>query len=157
MKLVLGFVAVILFLFLTSEAKNDISNNNTNSEKYAALKDSTKTEAKKENIGIGPIKQLKLSAINRKLAEEGKSLFNSKCSPCHTLDNKLVGPPLRNITKEVNPTYIMNYLLNTKEMQQKEPQVKDLIKKYNGIVMPDQELKEKQARAIVEYFRLVAK
>jgi hypothetical protein len=47
----------------------------------------------------------------------------------------------------------MNYLLNTTEMQKKEPELKKLIKEYNGIVMPDQGLNQSQARAVVEYLR----
>ncbi len=157
MKLYLALAVLLPFIFLISKVNRNNSRNIVlNSNKTIVVQDSTKTKVKHENIGIGPIKELKLGPINKKLAEEGEGIFNSKCSPCHTLDNKLVGPPLRNITKEVPPIYIMNYLLNTAEMQKKEPQVQDLIKKYNGIVMPDQGLKEKEARALVEYFRSVA-
>lgn len=112
---------------------------------------------KAENIGIGPIKEVKLGAIDKELVKKGRNIFNSKCMACHRLDTKLVGPPLENITKQLSPVYIMNYLLNTTEMQKKEPQLKKLIKEYNGVVMPDQGLNKKQAREVLEYFRSVAK
>jgi mono/diheme cytochrome c family protein len=111
----------------------------------------------KKEIGIGPIKKLKLGSLDEKLVNEGKSIFNDKCSACHSLDIEVEGPALRAITKKLRPEYIMNYLLNTTEMQKKNSQLKELIKKYNGESMPDLELKEPQARALLEYFRSAAK
>lgn len=95
--------------------------------------------------------------MDEKLANEGKILFNDKCSACHSLDVEVECPALRSIIKKLRPEYIMNYLLNTTEMQKKDSQLKELIKKYNGEAMPDLELKEPQARALLEYFRSAAK
>ncbi len=106
--------------------------------------------------GIGPIKSVKLGPINKKMAEDGHNLFNSKCIACHQLDNKLVGPPLRNITKQNSPVFLMNYLLNTTKMQQESPKIQELIKKYNGVIMPNQNLTKKEARELLEYLRSVA-
>ena len=159
MKIMAGTFALLVlvfFAFNTNQASQmkSLKNLTTNSN---AVKDSTKTvkkkEAVKENIGIGPIKELKLGAINEKLVKEGKTIFNSKCFACHKLDSKLVGPALNPIVKKTPPVYLMNYLLNTTEMQKKEPELKKLIKEYNGIVMPDQGLNQSQARAVVEYLR----
>ncbi len=120
------------------------------------ITDSTKTQ-KQENIGIGPVKELKLGPINNDLVKEGKSIFNSKCFACHKMDSKLVGPALTPIIEKTSPVYLMSYLLNTTEMQKKEPELKKLIKEYNGIVMPDQYLNKKQARAVLEYMRSTVK
>jgi len=103
------------------------------------------------------LKKLNLKKIDESLASKGNSLYYIKCSICHQLDDSVIGPPLRNITKEVSPVYFMNYLLNTKGMQKKVPRVKKIIKEYNGFLMPDQLLSKKQARALLEYFRSVAK
>jgi mono/diheme cytochrome c family protein len=123
------------------------------------MSDSTKVKTVKQNkgIGIGPIKKLKLGPVDQKLADEGKIIFNDKCTACHNLDVEIQAPALRAVTKELRPEYIMNYLLNTEEMQKKDPKVKELIKKYNGEAMPDLQLKEQEARALLEYFRSVAK
>ena len=122
---------------------------------YTSPTDSTKP-GKQVNNGIGPISKVKLGPIDKKLADDGEDLFNSKCIACHHLDNKVIGPPLRNITKQQSPVFIMNYLLNTTVMQQKDPGVKKLIKEYSGVVMPNQNLTKKQARSLLEYFRSVA-
>lgn len=157
MKILKLMVIALLFGFLTygvqaGQMKSEKSSFGFN---HSAV-DTGKTE-KAENIGIGPIKEVKLGAIDKKLAKKGQNIFNTKCMACHRLDMRLVGPPLKNITKQLSPVYIMNYLLNTTEMQKKEPQLKKLIKKYNGVIMPDQGLNKKQAREILEYFRSVAK
>ena len=104
------------------------------------------------NNGIGPIKSVKLGPIDPKLANAGKNIFNTKCIACHDLDQKKIGPPLRNITKKNTPEYIMNYLLNTTEMQKKDPLLEKLVDEYK-ILMPDQQLTQNDARAMLEYFR----
>jgi len=163
MKIAVGFFAflVLVFFSYSTNKANQINNSRSHNISSVILKDSTKTvkktKAVKENIGIGPIKELKLGPINEKLVKEGKNIFNSKCFACHRLDTKLVGPSLNPIVAKTSPVYLMNYLLNTTEMQKKEPELKKLIKKFNGVVMPDQNLDKKQARAVLEYLRSKAK
>ena len=36
--------------------------------------------------GIGPVKELKLAAIDQSMVKTGDQLFQSKCALCHTLD-----------------------------------------------------------------------
>ncbi|MHB1686441.1 MAG: c-type cytochrome [Ignavibacteriaceae bacterium] len=111
--------------------------------------DSVKTEKKEVK------KETK--EIDKKLANEGKGIFNSKCLACHKLDGKLVGPPLRNITKTLSNEYLTKYLTHTTEMQKSDPRLKKLIKEYNGVLMPDQYLNKKQVAAVIEYLESVKK
>lgn len=109
-----------------------------------------------KNKGIGPIKELKLGPIDKKLAEKGSDLFDAKCSSCHDIDDVNLAPPLRGVTKYLSPEFIMNYLMNTDEMQKKDPYVKKLIQNWKNVpMMKDQKLKEKEARAILEFLRTV--
>ena len=110
----------------------------------------------KKEIGIGPIKKLKLGSLDEKLVNEGKSIFNDKCSACHSLDIEVEGPALRAITKKLRPEYIMNYLLNTTDMQRRDPLMQKLVGEYK-VMMPDQQLTRDDARAILEYLRSVEK
>jgi mono/diheme cytochrome c family protein len=157
MKKIYALISVLIILFITINIVNagEIKKSGYNSNAY----DSTKANKIKQNkgIGIGPVKKLKLGAVDEKLANDGKKIFSDKCSACHSLDVEVEGPALRSITKKLRPEYIMNYLLNTTEMQKKDAQLKELIKKYNGEAMPDLELKEPQARALLEYFRSATK
>jgi mono/diheme cytochrome c family protein len=102
--------------------------------------------------GIGPIKELKLAAIDQNMVKTGDQLFQSKCALCHTMDQKKVGPPLREEMEEHSPEFIMNLLLNTVEMQQKNEHMKAEVKEF-VTVMPDPKLTQDQARAILEYLR----
>lgn len=109
-----------------------------------------------DDNGIGPIKNVTLGKLDPKLVAKGKTIFNTKCVACHKLDSRLVGPPLRNITKKNTPEFIMNYLLNTSEMQKKDPILEKLVAEYK-VIMPDQQLSKNDARSVLEYFRSVEK
>ena len=116
------------------------------------------TAAQTKDLGVGPIKSVKLDpTLDKKMITEGKGIFNDKCALCHELDQLKIGPPLRNITKDRAPEYIMNLLLNTEAMQKADPNVKALIKKFNNIIMIDPALNEAKARSVVEYLWSVAK
>ena len=91
------------------------------------------------------------------MVADGKKIFQTKCVVCHDLNTRKIGPPLKNITKESTPEYIMNLLVNAIEMQKQDPHMKDLLKKYNNIHMPDPGLSQAQARTVLEYLRSVAK
>jgi cytochrome c551/c552 len=157
MKILVGYISVIIIAVLSiyafEVAPIPVPGNNSNASYFP--KDSTKSQKQVDN-GIGPISELKLGPIDKKLADDGQDIFNSKCIACHQLDNKLIGPPLRNITKNNSPVFLMNYLLNTTEMQKKDKSVIKLIKEYNNVVMPNQNLTKKQARALLEYLRQAA-
>ncbi len=152
------FIALAFAFFTLTEVEAGQIQKNANSN-YVAV-DSAKVKQKKPSeaeVGIGPIKEVKLGPINKSMVAEGKKIFNTKCFACHRLDTKLVGPALRPIVKKLPPVYLMNYLLNTTEMQKKDPQLKKLIKEFNGVLMPDQQLTKKEARSVLEYFRTVEK
>jgi cytochrome c len=107
--------------------------------------------------GIGPIKSVEMGPLNKKWVDEGKGIYNTQCIICHDLDQKKVGPALRNITKQRAPEYIMNLLLNSAQMQKEDPTIKALLKEYNNLQMPDPGLNQAKARSVLEYMRSVAK
>lgn len=110
-----------------------------------------------KNKGIGPVKSLVLGPLDKKMAEEGKSIFNIQCVICHDLDQKKLGPAIRNVTKQRTPEFIMNLLLNSAQMQKEDPTMKALLKEYNNLAMPDPALNQAKARSVLEYLRSVAK
>lgn len=103
------------------------------------------------------ITSVELGPINPKIVSEGKGLYTAKCFMCHDLDQKKVGPALRNVTKERKMEYIMNAIWNPAEMQKNDPTSKALLKKFNNVPMPDPNLTQVQVRALLEYLRSVAK
>ncbi len=103
--------------------------------------------------GIGPVTEVvTLGAFDHELAEDGKELFDTKCSACHKLGERYVGPALGEVLTRRTPTYVLNMILNPEEMYQKHPVAKQLLAEYLSY-MPNQALTQDQARAVVEYLR----
>ena len=104
--------------------------------------------------GIGPISAFEPGPIDATLVATGAENFKIKCSACHKLDERYVGPPLREITTTRSPAYIMNMILNPEEMVQKHPEARALFAQFMT-PMPNQQLTEDEARSVLEYLRSV--
>ncbi|PHQ56746.1 MAG: cytochrome C [Lutibacter sp.] len=102
--------------------------------------------------GIGPIKSMTLGEIDEAMVAEGKELFKLKCSACHKVSKRVVGPAMLGITERRSPEWIMNMILNPEVMVKENPIAKKLLAEYLA-PMANQNLTEKEARAILEYFR----
>ncbi|HSW29328.1 MAG TPA: cytochrome c [Longimicrobiales bacterium] len=102
--------------------------------------------------GIGPIRDLQLGPVDHELAEEGQEAFVTKCSACHKLDERYVGPELGQVLSRRRPEFVMNQILNSNEMVQRHPAVKELLAQYYT-PMPVQVTDQAEARAILEYLR----
>jgi len=107
------------------------------------------------NIGIGPIKSVTLGEIDMDLVEKGKKYYNDKCTACHKIDTKIIGPPQAGILKRRTPEWVMNLILNPAEMLKKDPTARKLLKEYNNVPMTDQGVTKEEARSILEYFRTI--
>lgn len=104
--------------------------------------------------GIGPISSIKLDPkIDQTMANKGKEIYELKCTACHKLDEKFIGPPPVGIFERRSPEWIMNMILNPEEMIAKDPTALKLLAEYNFAPMANQNLTEEEARAILEYFR----
>lgn len=108
--------------------------------------------AEELELGIGPIRSIELSELDHELAAEGAEVFSVKCSACHKLEERYVGPPLGDVTERRTPEFIMNMILNPEEMVARHPEVKAMLAQYYT-PMPDQQLTEQDARAVLEYLR----
>ena len=102
--------------------------------------------------GIGPIKTVSLGPIDEALEEEGEEIFKLKCAACHKIETRYVGPALGEVLSRRTPEYVMNMMLNPLEMVEKHPEVKKLLAEF-FTAMPDQQLTEADARAVLEYLR----
>ena len=107
------------------------------------------------NIGIGPIKSIVFGEIDMDLVEKGKKFYNEKCTACHKIDVKIIGPPQAGILKRRTPEWVMNLILNPAELLKKDPTARKLLKEYNNVPMTDQGVSQEEARSILEYFRTI--
>jgi mono/diheme cytochrome c family protein len=105
------------------------------------------------NKGLGPISSVSLGEIDANLAAAGETEFKAKCTACHKISKRHIGPALKGVTERRSPEWIMNMILNPEEMVQKDPIAKQLLIEYNGAPMANQNLTEDEARSILEYFR----
>lgn len=102
--------------------------------------------------GIGPVKELKLEALSLDLATKGKQIFTAKCSACHKMTERYVGPNLGDVFKRRTPEWIANMILNPAEMIKSDPAAMDLFAEYL-VPMTFQDLNLDDTKAIIEYFR----
>lgn len=105
-----------------------------------------------EDKGVGPVTSVTMGAINADSAAKGETIFKSKCSACHKLDQRLVGPALMGVTARRSPEWIMNQILNPAEQDQKDPIGQALLAKYMT-QMTFQNVTQADARDILEYLR----
>jgi cytochrome c len=102
--------------------------------------------------GIGPVDRVELGDIDPALVARGGEIFAMKCAACHQLDDRYVGPPLRDVTARRTPEFIMNMMLNPAEMLERHPTVRQMLAEYYT-PMPSQDLTREDARALLEYLR----
>lgn len=148
---------LLSLLILLGACSGDKSSSESVKEKYAKKAPKTVAELEKnyqKYDGIGPITSLELpSDIDQTIAEKGKVIFEAKCTACHKVNKKFIGPSPKDILTRRNPTWVMNMILNPDEMVQKDPLAKQLLIEFNGSPMANQNLTQDEARAVLEYFR----
>lgn len=104
--------------------------------------------------GLGPIRDLQLGPVDAELAKTGEAAFVTKCSACHKIEERYVGPELGQVLSRRRPEFVMNQMLNATEMVARHPAVKELLAQYYT-PMPVQVTDRDEARAILEYLRSV--
>lgn len=151
----ISLIAVALLMFSCGNSEKEQKDN-------VKLGDYSETSERKEvastdpmqNKGIGPVKTMSVSEeIDEEMATRGAELFKNMCSACHKMDKKFVGPAVAGVTERRTHEWIMNMILNPEQMIKEDPIAKKLLVESNMAVMANQNLKEDEARAILEYFR----
>ena len=91
--------------------------------------------------------------LDQKMITGGKAIFDVKCGACHKLtDEKLVGPGWKGVTDRRKPEWIMNFITNTDEMIDKDPNAQAMLEKCM-VRMPNQHLSDEDARNMLEFMR----
>jgi mono/diheme cytochrome c family protein len=152
---------MVTALFFSAGVFTGCSSGNENANKDASSENNLMKEAetaKDDGLGIGPVKHVDIpAAIDAKMADAGKSLFEAKCTACHKWQKeKYVGPGLMGVTQRRKPEWIMNQILNPDGMTKSDPTAKELLATYLT-QMTNQNVTEQDARSIYEYFRKMDK
>ena len=145
------------FLILLSACGGEKSSSESVKEKFAKKAPKSLAELEKEYQkyhGIGPVAAFELPAdIDQSKADQGKIIFEAKCTACHKVNKKFIGPSPKGILSKRTPAWVMNMILNPDEMVKKDKIAKQLLIENNGSPMANQNLTEEEARAVLEYFR----
>jgi len=106
------------------------------------------------NKGVGPITAVEFGVeIDTEMAKEGENIFSTICVACHMAEQRMIGPALKGVYERRSPEWVMNMILNPDGMLKEDPIAKALLKEYNNAIMLNQNLSEKDTRAIAEYLR----
>ncbi|MGO1729918.1 MAG: c-type cytochrome [Flavobacteriaceae bacterium] len=150
------FPLVFLMACQSNNKKSDKSTGDTKANKKQV--DSSEImhndELYKAKTGVGPIKDEVVldDQIDKAMADKGKKLFNNECASCHRIQDESVGPALGGVLGERSPQWVMNMILNPREMVEKDVQAQSMKAEYET-QMVDTHLSEEEARSIVEYLR----
>lgn len=156
MKKTLIFALTLVMLSCGESPKKEESKGfeMSRTKSQAATKEKAEVPVDLSNKGIGPISNYSFTdEINAELADQGKSLYNAKCTACHMADQRMIGPALSGVYDRRSPEWVLNLLLNTDEMLKKDPISIALLKEHNNAIMNNQNLSEQEAKAVAEYLR----
>jgi hypothetical protein len=146
----LRLVAVITMVVLQGVAVGGCGGD---SRDRPALSEYELTSEQLEN-GIGPISSLELGELDADLVQKGAALFETRCSACHNMGARMIGPDLARVLERRSPAYVMNMILNPDEMIERHPEARALLREFMT-PMANQGLSKGEARAIVEWLRTV--
>ncbi|MEO8961369.1 MAG: c-type cytochrome [Ginsengibacter sp.] len=155
---------LIIFLFLVFSMALLITSCGGSGDKTSPASDGAATDtgagAKSENPsydpnrGEGKFHDVQLSnKLDVAMAEKGQKISELKCESCHKMtDERLVGPGWHGVTSRHKPEWIMNFMTNTDAMIDKDPKAQAMLE-ICMVRMPNQNLKDEDAREILEFMR----
>lgn len=88
-----------------------------------------------------------------KATEEGEKLFRARCAACHSMDRRMVGPPMKGITDKREHDWLVRFIRNSMEMVQAgDKDAVAIYEEYNKMVMPPHmDMSDDQIDAILAY------
>jgi len=77
-------------------------------------------------------------------AQEGESIFKSKCAVCHKLTNKkFIGPGLANVHEKYSIDWFKKFVTSSQTLvNSNDPDAVKIFEEFNKIVMPDQDISD---------------
>ena len=91
-------------------------------------------------------------------AVQGKLNFESKCLACHAVEGgkgKKIGPDMVGVTKRRTDDWLFRWLKSPEKMLATDATAKAMLKEYNNIPMPNQNLPDSEIREYLRYFHWI--
>ena len=101
------------------------------------------------------ISVIAVSTVNAQDAKEGRTLFKAKCSSCHALDAKLVGPALTGVTDRHSEELLLKWIPNSQALiASGNPEAVKLFNDNGKVAMTSfPELDEAKVKDILAYIQ----
>lgn len=90
--------------------------------------------------------------VDPNLAARGKTLWiNRGCSGCHAIGRKMAGPDLAGVLDRRDHDWLRQWLHNTNQMLQTDPQAQMMLEEWHYIKMPQIRLSDAEIDALFHY------
>ncbi len=88
-------------------------------------------------------------------ADEGAQLFNANCTSCHAINDKVVGPALKDVHKRRDEKWLLSWIKNSQKMVKAgDPVAVQVYKENNEALMTSfDNLTDNQLKSIVAYIK----
>ena len=151
--LILSLVVAIIFVAACGGGVNDNQQNSGSSSEPESMIKEPESYDPKRGEGKFSADNLSISGLDENIASKGEAVSGTKCLSCHKLsDERLVGPGWKGVTERRTPYWIMNFITNPDPMIDKDPEVQAQLE-LCLVRMPNQNLQDEEARAILEFMR----
>jgi mono/diheme cytochrome c family protein len=90
--------------------------------------------------------------------EDGKALFEQSCASCHSIDGSgaSFGPDLKTVTQRRDRDWLLRWIANPQAVIDSGDAIaQELLRKYNGVPMPNAGLQPDRVESIVSYLENV--
>lgn len=86
---------------------------------------------------------------------EGEKLFNANCTSCHAINEKVVGPALKDVDKRHNEAWLIKWIKNSQAMVKSgDAEALKIYNEYNQSVMTAfPQFSDGQVKSILEYVK----
>jgi len=90
---------------------------------------------------------------------DGAYIFRTRCLTCHTIGGgDGIGPDLHGVTSRREEKWLQRWISTPNEMiKEKDPVIMAMMKKFNGIIMPNLKISEDDAYKLIEYIKIIEK
>ena len=93
--------------------------------------------------------------LSAQSAEEGKALYNANCTACHAINDKVVGPALKDVHKRREEAWLIKWIKNSQALVKSgDAQAVQLYKENNEALMTSFEnLSDNEIKSIIAYIK----
>jgi nitrite reductase (NO-forming) len=87
---------------------------------------------------------------------QAKLNFESKCLACHSVgQGKKLGPDVAGVTRQRSDDWLFRWMKSPEKMLETDADAKAMLKEYNNIPMPNQNLSDTEIKQYIKYFHWI--